>query len=68
MQADAGGKVGWTMTPKEREAFEAMREALRLAIRYLDHPDVQTIPFALHAEIPANRARAALALAEEAGK
>ena len=35
--------------------------ALELAVKYLDHPDVQAIPFALHAECAANRAREAIA-------
>ncbi len=35
-------------------------DALRLAVRYLEHPDVQSIPFALPASAPLERARAAI--------
>lgn len=34
-----------------------LRAVLELALRYLDHPDVQAIPFALHASVVADRAR-----------
>ena len=33
-------------------------EVLDLAVRYLEHPDVKAIPFALPSECVANRARA----------
>ncbi|MCH7631461.1 MAG: hypothetical protein IIC07_06200, partial [Proteobacteria bacterium] len=39
-------------------------DALRLAVRYLEHPDVQSIPFALPASAPLERARAAIEKAE----
>ena len=37
---------------------------LKLAVKYLDHPDVQTIPFALHADCAASRVHAAIAKAQ----
>lgn len=37
--------------------------ALELAVRYLEHPDVQAIPFALQASAPVARAHAAIAKA-----
>ena len=37
-----------------------LRAALRLAVRYLEHPEVQSIPFALHVSAAAERANAAL--------
>ena len=41
-----------------------MLAALQLALRYLEHPDVQAMPFALPASVPAGRVRAAIAKAE----
>ena len=38
-----------------------MREILMLALRYLEHPDVKAIPFAMSSAIPALRDRALLA-------
>ena len=38
---------------------------LQLAVKYLDHPDVQAIPFALPAKVVAERAHDALLYAEE---
>lgn len=40
-----------------------MYAELELALRYLDHPDVRALPFALPAEAAAERCRAALAKA-----
>ena len=38
--------------------------ALKLAVRYLKHPDVQAIPFAAPVGVAVDRARAAIAKAE----
>ena len=46
------------------QSDNAQREivaTLRLAERYLAHPDVQAIPFALPASVPLERIRAVLA-------
>ena len=56
----------WT-TEEQRKLIAAAPEllaALQLALRYLEHPDVQAIPFALHASVPAERARRAIAKAK----
>lgn len=51
-------------TPSLIAAAPELLEALRLALRYLDHPEVQAIPFALPATAAIERARAAIAKAE----
>ena len=45
-------------------AAPALLEAMKLAVRYLEHPDVQALPFALSAECAANRARDAIEAAK----
>lgn len=45
-------------------AHQNLLEALTLAIRYLEHPDVQALPFALPASVPLEKARAAVAMAK----
>ncbi len=45
-------------------AAPALLEALKLAVRYLEHPDVLALPFALSAECAANRARDAIEAAK----
>ena len=42
--------------------------ALTLACRYLEHPDVQAIPFAMNASAPLERARAILRQIEGADR
>ena len=41
--------------------------ALQLAVKYLEHPDVQSIPFALNASAAADRANNAITKAMGAG-
>ena len=41
-------------------AAPQLLEALKLATRYLDHPDVRSIPFALSVEVAANRVHEAI--------
>lgn len=43
-----------------------MKALLRLALQYLEHPDVQAIPFALNAGVVADRVKALLAEVEGA--
>ena len=45
-------------------AVPALVAALELAVRYLEHPDVKALPFAMRSAHAAERARAALALAK----
>ena len=49
---------------RKLDTWDDLLEALKLAVRYLEHPDVQRIPFALHASAPLERARAAIEKAE----
>jgi len=46
------------------KAIPEMLEALKLAKRYLEHPDVQAIPFALNASVPLSRIVNVIAKAE----
>ncbi len=45
-------------------SYAALVAALELAVRYLEYPDVEALPFAMRSEYAADRARAALALAK----
>jgi hypothetical protein len=44
-----------------RAENERLRGCLELALKYLEHPDVQEIPFSLHTGVAAKRIRTALA-------
>ncbi len=46
------------------EAMQELLGALMVAVQYLEHPDVQAMPFALPASGAAKRARKAIAKAE----
>lgn len=43
------------------EVVQEMIAGLNFALRYLEHPDVQAIPFACRAQTAANKIRATLA-------
>jgi hypothetical protein len=42
-----------------RPELANIAKLLRLAVQYLDHPDVRAIPFAMHSNIVADRIRIA---------
>lgn len=57
-------------TPNNANIMSAspdLLSALQLAVKYLEHPDIQTIPFALSASVAVDRANAAIAKATGAG-
>jgi len=54
------GKQPWEANLTVMKAAPEMVKALQLAMRYLEHPDVQAMPFALSAKVPLERAQAAL--------
>lgn len=63
--ADIHGRAGYPGELRANARLIAsaptMAELLALALRYLEHPDAQAIPFALSVDVPAGRIRAVLA-------
>ncbi len=49
------------------EAAPALLAVCRLALQYLQHPEVQALPFVFRAECAANRVQAAIAQATRGG-
>lgn len=50
---------------KQREkVITGLVHALKLSLRYLEHPDVRAIPFCCHADVAAERAKEEIAKAE----
>lgn len=62
----APGRVTVGPSPGENTRREVL-EVLRLAVRYLEHPDVQAMPFAAPVQTVVERAREAIRKAEEEG-
>ena len=61
-----GSEGAYATVPTEfAEAVRALVEAARLAARYLNHPDIQSMPFAMPAAAATDRLVAALAPFEE---
>jgi hypothetical protein len=58
----SGGQGYWELyrDPAQAETIKELSASLELAIRYLEHPDVQAMPFALHPSAVVERAKAVL--------
>jgi hypothetical protein len=49
---------------EQADTIKELSASLELAIRYLEHPDVQAMPFALHPSAVVKRAKAILSKAQ----
>ena len=55
LSTDKDGKP--QVTHREDKAHEFISAVLELAVKYLDHPDIKAMPFAVRAEVVAKRDR-----------